>query len=154
MGYGLPAAIGAQVAFPNLPVVCISGDSSIQMCIQELGTIVQYNLPIRLVIVNNHWQGMVRQWQESFYGERYSHSSMEAGQPNFVNLAKAYGIKAYDISNESEMETILLETKDYPGPLVFNFAVVEDENCYPMVAPGKSNSQMMGITKQNKMVVK
>ena len=154
MGYGLPAAIGAQVAFPNLPVVCISGDSSIQMCIQELGTIVQYNLPIRLVIVNNHWQGMVRQWQESFYGERYSHSSMEAGQPNFVNLAEAYGIKAYDISNESEMETILLETKDYSGPLVFNFAVVEDENCYPMVAPGKSNSQMMGITKQNKMVVK
>ena len=154
MGYGLPAAIGAQVAFPNLPVVCISGDSSIQMCIQELGTIVQYNLPIRLVIVNNHWQGMVRQWQESFYGERYSHSSMEAGQPNFVNLAEAYGIKAYDISNESEMETILLETKDYPGPLVFNFAVVEDENCYPMVAPGKSNSQMMGITKQNQMVVK
>lgn len=154
MGYGLPAAIGAQVAFPNLPVICISGDSSIQMCIQELGTIVQYNLPIRLVIVNNHWQGMVRQWQESFYGERYSHSSMEAGQPNFVNLAEAYGIKAYDISNESEMETILLETKDYPGPLVFNFAVVEDENCYPMVAPGKSNSQMMGITKQNKMVVK
>jgi len=103
MGYGLPAAIGAQVAFPKLPVVCISGDSSIQMCIQELGTIVQYNLPIRLVIVNNHWQGMVRQWQESFYGERYSHSSMEAGQPDFVNLAKSYGIKAYDISNETEM---------------------------------------------------
>jgi len=154
MGYGLPAAIGAQVAFPKLPVVCISGDSSIQMCIQELGTIVQYNLPIRLVIVNNHWQGMVRQWQESFYGERYSHSSMEAGQPDFVNLAKSYGIKAYDISNETEMGTILLESKDYKGPIVFNFAVVEDENCYPMVAPGKSNSQMMGITKQNKIVVK
>nr|YP_009163595.1 acetohydroxyacid synthetase large subunit [Triparma laevis]BAS19049.1 acetohydroxyacid synthetase large subunit [Triparma laevis] len=154
MGYGLPAAIGAQVAFPKSPVVCISGDSSIQMCIQELGTIVQYNLPIRLVIVNNHWQGMVRQWQESFYGERYSHSNMEAGQPNFVNLAKSYGIKAYDISNETEMETILLESKDYKGPIVFNFAVVEDENCYPMVAPGKSNSQMMGITKQNKIVVK
>jgi len=154
MGYGLPAAIGAQVAFPKLPVVCISGDSSIQMCIQELGTIVQYNLPIRLVIVNNHWQGTVRQWQESFYGERYSHSSMEAGQPDFVNLAKSYGIKAYDISNETEMGTILLESKDYKGPIVFNFAVVEDENCYPMVAPGKSNSQMMGITKQNKIVVK
>jgi len=154
MGYGLPAAIGAQVAFPKLPVVCISGDSSIQMCIQELGTIVQYNLPIRLVIVNNHWQGMVRQWQESFYGERYSHSSMEAGQPDFVNLAKSYGIKAYDISNETEMGTILLESKDYKGPIMFNFAVVEDENCYPMVAPGKSNSQMMGITKQNKIVVK
>ena len=153
MGYGLPAAIGAQVAFPNIPVVCISGDSSIQMCIQELGTIAQYNLPIRLVIVNNHWQGMVRQWQESFYGERYSHSSMEAGQPNFVDLANSYGIKAYNVSNESEMETILLESKDYKGPIVFDFAVVEDENCYPMVAPGKSNSQMMGITKQNKILV-
>ena len=153
MGYGLPAAIGAQVAFPNVPVVCISGDSSIQMCIQELGTIAQYNLPIRLMIINNHWQGMVRQWQESFYGERYSHSSMEEGRPNFVNLANAYGIKAYRVTNEVEMETILLESKDYNGPLVFDFVVVEDENCYPMVAPGKSNSQMMGITKQNKISV-
>ena len=153
MGYGLPAAIGAQVAFPNVPVVCISGDSSIQMCIQELGTIAQYNLPIRLMIINNHWQGMVRQWQESFYGERYSHSSMEEGRPNFVNLANAYGIKAYRVTNEVEMESILLESKDYNGPLVFDFVVVEDENCYPMVAPGKSNSQMMGITKQNKISV-
>jgi acetolactate synthase-1/2/3 large subunit len=153
MGYGLPAAIGAQVAFPNVPVVCISGDSSIQMCIQELGTIAQYNLPIRLMIINNHWQGMVRQWQESFYGERYSHSSMEEGRPNFVNLANAYGIKAYRVTNEVEMETILLESKDYNGPLVFDFVVVEDENCYPMVAPGKSNSQMMGIIKQNKISV-
>ena len=153
MGYGLPAAIGAQIAFPNVPVVCISGDSSIQMCIQELGTIAQYNLPIRLMIINNHWQGMVRQWQESFYGERYSHSIMEEGRPNFVNLANAYGIKAYTVTNEVEMEAILLESKDYKGPLVFDFAVVEDENCYPMVAPGKSNSQMMGITKQNKISI-
>ena len=151
MGYGLPAAIGAQIAFPDVPVVCISGDSSIQMCIQELGTIAQYNLPIRLVIVNNHWQGMVRQWQESFYGERYSHSSMEEGRPNFVNLANAYGIKGYNVTNEIEMENILLKSQNYDGPLVFDFAVVEDENCYPMVAPGKSNSQMMGITKQNKI---
>ena len=148
MGYGLPAAIGAQVAFPESPVICISGDSSIQMCIQELGTIAQYNLPIRLIIINNHWQGMVRQWQQSFYGERYSHSNMEKGRPHFVNLAKSYGIKAVSITNKTEMEKSLLESKDYKGPLVFDFSVIEDENCYPMVAPGKSNSQMMGITKQ------
>jgi acetolactate synthase I/II/III large subunit len=153
MGYGLPAAIGAQIAFPHLPVVCISGDSSIQMCIQELGTIVQYNLPIRLVIVNNHWQGMVRQWQESFYGERYSHSNMEDGRPNFPSLANSYGIKSIQVNNEIELELALKDSKDYLGPIVFDIAVVEDENCYPMVAPGKSNSQMMGIQKQTGLKV-
>ena len=153
MGYGLPAAIGAQVAFPNTPVICISGDSSIQMCIQELGAIMQYNLPIRLVIINNHWQGMVRQWQQSFYGERYSHSSMDKGRPDFINLAKSYGIKAIAISTKEEMEQELLDSKDYSGPIVFDFVVVEDENCYPMVAPGKSNSQMMGIAKQNDLKI-
>jgi acetolactate synthase-1/2/3 large subunit len=91
---------------------------------------------------------MVRQWQQSFYGERYSHSNMEKGRPHFVNLAKSYGIKAVSITNKTEMEKSLLESKDYKGPLVFDFSVIEDENCYPMVAPGKSNSQMMGITKQ------
>lgn len=153
MGYGLPAAIGVQAAFPKLPVICISGDSSIQMCIQELGTIAQYNLPIRLMILNNHWQGMVRQWQQSFYGERYSHSNMEKGQPHFVNLAKSYGIKAISISTKEEMEKELINSKDYLGPIVFTFAVVEDENCYPMVAPGKSNSQMMGISKQKNVKI-
>ena len=154
MGYGLPAAIGAQVAFPHLPVVCISGDSSIQMCIQELGTIVQYKLPIRLIIVNNHWQGMVRQWQESFYGERYSHSNMEDGRPNFPSLANSYGIRSVQVNNENELEKALIDSKNYNGPIVFDVAVVEDENCYPMVAPGKSNSQMMGIQKQTGIKLK
>ncbi len=152
MGYGLPAAIGAQIAFPNLPVICISGDSSIQMCIQELGTISQYNLPIRLMIINNHWQGMVRQWQQSFYGERYSHSKMETGRPNFVKLANSYGIKAFNINNEMELEKELMNTRNYDGPLVFDFAVIENENCYPMVAPGKSNSQMMGVKMQDSSI--
>jgi acetolactate synthase-1/2/3 large subunit len=148
MGFGLPAAIGAQIAFPNIPVVCISGDSSIQMCIQELGTIAQYKLPIRLMILNNHWQGMVRQWQESFYGERYSHSRMENGQPNFTEIAESYGIKGIKIENPDKLEIELENSKNYVGPIVFEFAVVENENCYPMVAPGKSNSQMMGVTKK------
>lgn len=148
MGYGLPAAIGAQVAFPKLPVVCISGDASIQMCIQELGCIAQYNLPIRLMIVNNHWLGMVRQWQQSFYGERYSQSSMEKGRPNFIKLANSYNIKAINVNNESELQTELVKYKNYSGPIVFDITIIENENCYPMIAPGKSNAQMMGVTEQ------
>jgi len=148
MGYGLPAAIGAQVAFPNLPVLCISGDSSFQMCLQELGTISQYQLPIRIMIINNHWQGMVRQWQESFYGERYSHSNMEEGSPDFIKLAESYGIKAISVFNQDDLDKQLKMSKNYGKPILFEFIVVENENCYPMVAPGKSNSQMMGIQKQ------
>tara|TARA_B110000967_G_scaffold141305_1_gene144432 strand:- start:17518 stop:19278 length:1761 start_codon:yes stop_codon:yes gene_type:complete len=152
MGYGLPAAIGAQVAFPETPVICISGDSSFQMCIQELGTISQYQLPIRIMIINNHWQGMVRQWQESFYGERYSHSNMEKGSPNFVKLAESYNIKAVSVFNEKELQEQLEISKTYLKPILIECIVVENENCYPMVTPGKSNSQMMGI--QKKVVVK
>jgi len=148
MGYGLPAAIGAQIAFPKLPVLCISGDSSFQMCLQELGTISKYELPIRIMIINNHWQGMVRQWQESFYGERYSHSNMEKGSPDFIKLAESYNIKAISIFNKKELEKELEKSIDYLKPILFEFIVVENENCYPMVAPGKSNSQMMGIQKQ------
>ena len=145
MGYGLPAAIGAQFAFPKSLVVCITGDSSIQMCIQELGTIAQYQLPIRIMIINNHWQGMVRQWQETFYDERYSHSSMNEGQPNFSSLANSYGIKSVTIENQEQLDEELFNYKDYNGPILFDFTVIENENCYPMVAPGKSNAQMIGV---------
>jgi acetolactate synthase-1/2/3 large subunit len=150
MGYGLPAAIGSQIAFPNSQVVCISGDASIQMCIQELGTIAQYKLPIRLIIVNNHWQGMVRQWQESFYGERYSHSNMAQGQPNFVKLAESYGIKAIHVISSAYLIEKLEEYKYYERPIVFEILVIEDENCYPMVSPGKSNEQMLGLVEKQK----
>nr|YP_009497751.1 acetohydroxyacid synthetase large subunit [Acanthoceras zachariasii]AWT40464.1 acetohydroxyacid synthetase large subunit [Acanthoceras zachariasii] len=146
MGFGLPAAIGAQLAFPNRQVVCISGDSSIQMCIQELGTIVHYKLPIRIMIINNYYQGMVRQWQESFYENRYSHSSMKEGQPNFVELANSYGIKAIKATNLYDMENALKIYKDYPDPILFEFVVIENENCYPMVSPGGTNAAMTGIT--------
>ena len=148
MGYGLPAAIGAQVAFPENKVICISGDASIQMNIQELGTIAQYNLPIKLIILNNKWQGMVRQWQQSYYEERYAHSSMANGMPDFVKLANSYDIKAYNITTFDE----LLEKQDEiflsNEPIVVNFAVEEKENCYPMVQPGKSNSQMIGLNRE------
>jgi acetolactate synthase-1/2/3 large subunit len=145
MGYGLPAAIGVQIAHPNDQVICISGDASIQMNIQELGTVAQYGLPIKLIIINNKWQGMVRQWQQAFYGERYSHSNMEKGAPNFIQIAEAYGIKGVSITTREELTNSLKEILEYDGPIVVDCKVVPDENCYPMVAPGKSNAQMLGV---------
>src|SRR6476661_4773981 len=139
MGYGVPAAIGAQVAFPDETVVCISGDSSFQMNLQELGTISQYQLPIKIFVVNNHWQGMVRQWQQSFYEERYSHSNMEIGAPDLLKLADAYNIKSYRIQTRDELRTLVPEIINLKEPVLVEFCVTENENCYPMVAPGKSN---------------
>ena len=149
MGYGIPAAIGNQVAFPKNTVICITGDASIQMNIQELGTIAQYQLPVKIILLNNNWQGMVRQWQQSFYGERYSHSSMNEGMPNFVQLANAYGINAKQISSPNNLKEQLQEVLDTPGPCLVDCQIIKDENCYPMVAPGKSNSQMIGISRQS-----
>lgn len=147
MGYGLPAAIGVQIAFPDSFVVCISGDASFQMNLQELATISQYNLPIKIIIINNKWQGMVRQWQQAFYGERYSHSNMEKGSPNFVELAKAFGILGLNLEFRKDIDSILKYLFEHNGPVLLNCLVKEEENCYPMVAPGKSNSQMIGISK-------
>jgi len=146
MGYGLPAAIGVQIAHPNSQVVCISGDSSFQMNLQELGTVAQYSLPIRIIIINNRWQGMVRQWQQAFYGERYSHSNMEKGAPNFILLAESFGIKGITIKDRSDLNENIDKILEYDGPIVVDCPVVPDENCYPMVAPGKSNAQMLGVS--------
>ena len=152
MGFGLPAAIGVQIAYPERQVICISGDSSFQMNIQELGTIAQYNLPIKAIVINNHWQGMVRQWQQSFYGERYSQSRMDKGAPNFGMVANSYGIVSFKFETSADLENDLEVALNYPGPALIEVVVTEDENCYPMVAPGKSNSQMMGIFKRKKEV--
>jgi acetolactate synthase-1/2/3 large subunit len=149
MGFGLPAAIGAKVANPDQDVICISGDSSFQMSIQELGTISQYQLGIKIIIVNNGWQGMVRQWQESFYGNRFSNSYMRNGMPNFAGVANAYGLYGYRIENVQELKTILFNQELKQKAVVIDVNVVENENCYPMVAPGRSNSQMLGLEKQS-----
>nr|YP_009391315.1 acetohydroxyacid synthetase large subunit [Dipterocladia arabiensis]ARW59459.1 acetohydroxyacid synthetase large subunit [Dipterocladia arabiensis] len=148
MGYGLPAAIGVQIAYPDSCVICISGDASFQMNLQELATISQYNLPIKIIIINNKWQGMVRQWQQAFYGERYSHSNMEKGSPDFLQLAKAFGILGLELEFRKDIDRTLKNIFSYKGPVLLNCKVKEEENCYPMVAPGKSNSQMIGVTKQ------
>jgi acetolactate synthase-1/2/3 large subunit len=148
MGYGLPAAIGAKVANPNQDVICISGDSSFQMSIQELGTISQYQLGIKALIINNGWQGMVRQWQESFYGNRFSNSYMRNGMPSFAELAKAYNLEGFRINSFNELEVLMNSINDSNKGMVIDVNVIENENCYPMVAPGRSNSQMLGLTKK------
>ena len=145
MGFGLPAAIGVKVANPNYNVFCISGDSSIQMNIQELSTIAQYNLGIKIIIINNGWQGMVRQWQESFYGNRFSNSYMKNGMPNFSEIAKAYNLLGYEVNSIEELNSFLISLKDLKLAILIDVNVVENENCYPMVAPGRSNSQMLGL---------
>ena len=144
MGFGLPAAMGVKAALPNEEVICIAGDASVLMNIQELGTLSQYGLNIKLVIINNRWQGMVRQWQESFYDERYSSSDMSCGEPDFVKLAESFGVKGFLISERKQLLNEFKSALDFEGPALINVRVRRGENCYPMVPPGKSNAQMVG----------
>ncbi len=144
MGFGLPAAMGVKAAYPNSQVICIAGDASILMNIQELGTLSQYGLNVKIVIVNNRWQGMVRQWQESFYDERYSASDMSSGEPDFIKLAEAFGVKGFLITQRDQLNNDLKSALEYNGPVLINVRVRRGENCYPMVPPGKSNAQMVG----------
>jgi len=145
MGFGLPAAMGVQIALPEEPVICISGDASFQMNLQELATVAQYGMRVKVVIVNNGWQGMVRQWQETFYGERYSASEMESAAPNFELLAQAFGIKGMTIRDRSQLAPAITEMLAHDGAVILNVHVNRNENCYPMVAPGQSNTQMLGL---------
>ncbi|MEW6335458.1 MAG: biosynthetic-type acetolactate synthase large subunit, partial [Thermodesulfobacteriota bacterium] len=141
MGFGLPAAIGAQLACPDRTVVDVAGDGSIQMNIQELGTMVQYGLPVKVVILNNLYLGMIRQWQELFYGRRYSQSDM-AQAPDFVKLAEAYGIKGLRAVRPGEVKRVLKEGLETPGPVVMDFHVEPEENVFPMVKPGTPLTEM------------
>ena len=144
MGFGLPAAMGVKAAYPDSEVICIAGDASILMNIQELGTLSQYGLNVKIVIVNNRWQGMVRQWQESFYDERYSASDMSNGEPDFIKLAESFGVKGVLIDNRDQLEEDFKSALKFNGPTLINIRVKRGENCYPMVPPGKSNAQMIG----------
>lgn len=151
MGFGMPAAMGVQVALPDAQVICISGDASFQMNLQELGTLAQYGIKVKTVILNNGWQGMVRQWQQAFYGERYSSSNMEPSMPDFVMLAQAYGIKGMIVTERDQLEIAIAEMLAHDGPVLMDVHVKRDENCYPMVAPGKSNAQMIGLPDRPKL---
>jgi acetolactate synthase-1/2/3 large subunit len=142
MGFGLPAAMGVQLAYPDETVVCITGEGSIQMCIQELSTCLQYGLPIKIIALNNRYLGMVRQWQEFFYENRYSHSYMES-LPDFVKLAESYGHVGMRIEKPEELESKLEEAFAMKDRLVFVDIVTDQmENVYPMIANGKGHNEM------------
>jgi acetolactate synthase-1/2/3 large subunit len=153
MGFGMPAAMGVQTAFPHDQVICVAGDASILMNIQELGTLSQYNLPVKVVVLNNGWQGMVRQWQESFYDERYSASEMMGGMPDFPALAEAFGVRGIQISERANLRQQLSEALEHPGPVFVEVKVRRNENCYPMVPPGASNAQMVGLPSHPELAI-
>ncbi|MCX7635881.1 MAG: thiamine pyrophosphate-dependent enzyme, partial [Syntrophales bacterium] len=135
MGYGFPAAMGAKVAFPDKLVVDIAGDGSIQMNIQEMATVIQDNIPVKIVLLNNGYLGMVRQWQQLFYGKRYSQTDMTC-QPDFLKLAEAYGWTGLRATKPEEVEPVLRQGLEAPGPVIMDFHVSREECVYPMVRPG------------------
>jgi acetolactate synthase I/II/III large subunit len=139
MGYGLPAAIGAAAAHPDKSIICISGDGSFQMNLQELMTIAKYQLPIKIAILNNGYLGMVRQWQELFYQGRYSAVKMIS--PEFAQLAEAYGIEGFKAKAEEEAREIIAQGFQRTGPVLMEFTIIEEENVYPMVPPNQNNHQ-------------
>jgi len=142
MGYGLPAAIGVQIAHPDKLVVDIAGEASILMTMQEMSTAVQYNLPIKIFILNNQYMGMVRQWQELLHEKNYSESYSEA-LPDFVKLAEAYGCKGIKAENPSDLDLKIKEMVDHNGPVIFDCHVDPNENCFPMIPSGKPHNQMI-----------
>ena len=142
MGYGLPATVGIQIAHPDSLVINIAGEASWLMNMQEMGTAVQFRLPIKQFILNNERLGMVRQWQELLHGERYSHSWSEA-LPDFVKLAEAFGAKGIYCDNPADLDDAIQEMIDYDGPVIFDCAVEKHENCFPMIPSGKAHNEML-----------
>jgi acetolactate synthase-1/2/3 large subunit len=142
MGFGLPAAMGVQLAYPDETVVCVTGEGSIQMCIQELSTCLQYGLPIKIIALNNRYLGMVRQWQEFFYDNRYSHSYMES-LPDFVKLTESYGHVGMRIEKPEDLKPMMEKAFAMKDRLVFIDIVTDQtENVYPMIAAGKAHNEM------------
>lgn len=142
MGFGLPAALGVQLAFPDETVVCVTGEASIQMCIQELSTCLQYGTPVKIICLNNRYMGMVRQWQEFSYEKRYSHSYMDA-LPDFVKLTESYGHVGMRIENPADVDKSLQEAFAMKDRLVFmDFVTDQTENVYPMIEAGKGHHEM------------
>ena len=150
MGYGLPAAVGVQVAHPDKLVIDIAGEASVLMTMQEMSTAVQYNLPIKIFILNNQYMGMVRQWQELLHEKNYSESYSEA-LPDFVKLAEAYGCKGIKVENPSDLDSKIREMLEYNGPVIFDCHVDPSENCFPMIPSGKPHNHMILGPKDKEM---
>jgi acetolactate synthase-1/2/3 large subunit len=142
MGFGLPAAMGAQMANPGATVACVTGESSIQMCLQELSTCKQYRLPIKIVSLNNKYMGMVRQWQEFFHGNRYAESYMDA-LPDFVKLADAFGCVGLQAIKPGDLDGAIQEMIKVKRPVLFDCRVAALENCFPMIPSGKAHNEML-----------
>jgi acetolactate synthase-1/2/3 large subunit len=142
MGYGLPAAIGAQIGNPNALVIDIAGEASILMNIQEMSTATQYRLPVKVFILNNEYMGMVRQWQDLTYGGRYSESYSEA-LPDFVKLAEAYGWTGLRIENPADLDGGIAEMINHPGPVMVDCRVAKLANCFPMIPSGAAHTEMI-----------
>ncbi len=142
MGYGLPAALGVQVAHPGATVICVSSESSIQMNLQELATAVQHGLPVKVVVLNNGFMGMIRQWQELFFGGRYSESRM-AVHPDFVKLAEAYGILGLRVDSAAEVKGTLLKMIEHDGPVLVDIPTEPTENVFPMIPSGRAHNDMI-----------
>jgi acetolactate synthase-1/2/3 large subunit len=142
MGYGLPAAVGVQIAHRNSLVIDIAGDASVQMTMQEMSTAIQHNLPIKIFILNNEWMGMVRQWQQLLHGERYSHSYSDS-LPDFVKLAEAFGGVGLYAERPDELDAKIMQMIDTPAPVLFDCRVERTENCFPMIPSGKAHNEML-----------
>jgi len=153
MGYGVPSAIGAQIANPNSLVFCISGDASFLMNMQELGTIKQYELPVKIIILNNRYMGMVRQWQELVYNGREAHSYMES-LPDFVKLAECFGLKGMRCENPLELESKFQEMLDYKGAVLFDCVIEKSENVFPMIPAGAAHNEILLGSEAKKYVQK
>ncbi|TCZ64407.1 acetolactate synthase 3 large subunit [Roseicella aquatilis] len=162
MGYGLPAAMGVQIAHPDALVIDIAGEASILMNIQEMGTLAQYRLPVKVFILNNEYMGMVRQWQELLHGSRYS-ESYSAALPDFVKLAESFHAKGIRVTRAEELDAGIREMLAHPGPVIADIAVAKDENCFPMIPSGAAHNEMIlapgqtggvaGVTDEGKVLV-
>ncbi len=162
MGYGLPASVGVQLAHPNSLVIDIAGEASVQMTMQEMSTAVQYDLPIKIFVINNRYMGMVRQWQELLHGGRYSHSYSEA-LPDFVKLADAYHAHGIRCEHPDELDDKIREMIEIQKPVIFDCVVDPAENCFPMIPSGRAHNEMLlgdaatrvedAVTEQGKMLV-
>jgi acetolactate synthase-1/2/3 large subunit len=142
MGYGLPAAVGAQMAHPDAIVIDVAGEASILMNIQEMSTAVQYRLPVKIFIMNNKWMGMVRQWQELLHGGRFS-ESYTAALPDFVKLAEAFGGRGFRAETVAELDQAIENMLSTPGPVILDVAVDEKEMCFPMIPGGAAHNEIM-----------
>jgi acetolactate synthase-1/2/3 large subunit len=142
MGYGLPAAVGVQIAHPEALVIDVAGEASILMNIQEMSTVAQYRLPVKVFILNNQYMGMVRQWQELLHGGRYS-ESYTAALPDFVKLADAFGASGRRVENPAELDDAIAWMLETPGAAILDVAVDRAENCFPMIPSGAAHNEML-----------